>query len=69
MNARVRADYRWDRLQAFDQREYLKSEWRPVPAEFETQASMHPFLEVDTGAHTEPTEVTYGKNKTRRSAK
>lgn len=47
MQARVKADHRWKSLSAFSGHEYIKSEWRPVPAGYEAEAMTHPDLELD----------------------
>jgi hypothetical protein len=46
MLARVKQDYTAGSVMAFSGREYVRSEWREVPAGFEEQAKNHPLLEV-----------------------
>jgi hypothetical protein len=46
MLARVRQDYAAGAVMAFSGREYVRSEWREVPAGFEEQAKNHELLEV-----------------------
>ena len=46
MEARVKEDYRWNRLLAFSGHEFIKSEWRKVPTGLEKEAQAHPFLDV-----------------------
>lgn len=46
MQARVKPSYRWTSVVAFSGREFVKSEYREVPIEFENQAHIHPALEV-----------------------
>jgi hypothetical protein len=46
MLARVKQDYLAGAVTAFSGREYIRSEWREVPAGFEEQAKNHPLLET-----------------------
>ena len=46
MEARVKADGRWPSVTACSGREYVKTEWRVVPAGMEAEAERNPFLEV-----------------------
>jgi len=46
MLARVKQDYLAGSVAAFSGREYVRSEWREVPAGFEKQAETHPFLDT-----------------------
>jgi hypothetical protein len=46
MLARVKQDYLAGPVIAFSGREYVRSEWREVPAGFEDQAQNHPLLET-----------------------
>jgi hypothetical protein len=46
MLARVRQDYAAGAVMAFSGREYVRSEWREVPAGFEEQARNHELLEI-----------------------
>lgn len=48
MLARVKQDYLSGSVTAFSGREYIRSEWREVPAGFEKQAADHPLLEVQS---------------------
>lgn len=47
MNARVRADSPWKIVTAFGGHEYVRGEWRSVPAGCEEEAGRHPYLETD----------------------
>lgn len=46
MLARVKQDYAAGPVIAFSGREYVRSEWREVPAGFEEQAKTNPLLET-----------------------
>jgi len=46
MLARVKQDYAAGPVMAFSGREYVRSEWREVPAGFEDQAKNHPLLDT-----------------------
>lgn len=47
LQAKVKSDYRFgNSLQAFSRVEFIKQEWRDVPAGFEDQARAHEWLEV-----------------------
>lgn len=46
MQAKVKADYRWPAVVAFGGHEYVKSEFRPVPAGCEAEAQRHPHIET-----------------------
>jgi len=46
MLARVKQDYAAGPVMAFSGREYVRSEWREVPAGFEAQAQEHPLLDT-----------------------
>lgn len=46
MEARVKQDARWKSITAFSGLEFVKMEWRPVPAGCEAEAKRNPFLEV-----------------------
>ena len=46
MLARVKQDYLAGPVTAFSGREYVRSEWREVPAGFEEQAKNHPLLDT-----------------------
>lgn len=46
MQARVKQSYRWSSLVALIGREFVKGEWRPVPAGMEEEAEANEFLEV-----------------------
>lgn len=50
MLAQVRQDYRWKTVNAFTGHEYVKYEWRNVPAGMEEQAKKHPDLVVKEGS-------------------
>jgi len=46
MLARVKQDYASGSVVAFSGHEYVRSEWRDVPAGFEEQAKKHPLLDT-----------------------
>lgn len=46
MKAKVKDDYRWKTFIAFGGHEFVKGEWRPVPAGYEERAKSNPYLEV-----------------------
>jgi hypothetical protein len=46
MLARVKQDYAAGPVIAFSGREYVRGEWREVPAGFEEQAKNHPLLDT-----------------------
>lgn len=46
MQAKVKADYRWPAVVAFGGHEYVKTEFRPVPAGCEAEAQRHPYIET-----------------------
>ncbi len=46
MEARVKQDYNAGPIMAFSGREFVKSEWREVPAGSEDAARNHPLLDV-----------------------
>lgn len=50
MKVRVKPSYRWSVITAFSGREFVKSEWRPVPAGYEEAAKNHELLEVEEEA-------------------
>lgn len=50
MLARVKQEYRWKTVNAFTGHEYVKYEWRNVPAGMEEQAKNHPDLDVKDGS-------------------
>lgn len=61
MLARVKQDYLAGPVTAFSGHEYVRSEWREVPAGFEEQAKNHPLLdtqpsmkEIRTGSSGKP---------------
>lgn len=49
MLARVKQDYAAGPVIAFSGHEYVRSEWRAVPAGFEEQAKNHPLLDTQPG--------------------
>lgn len=59
MLARVKQDYLAGSVTAFSGREYIRSEWREVPAGFEEQAKSHPLLETQPSLD----EVRAGSSK------
>jgi len=46
MEARVSQSSRYGNITAFSGREYVKYEWRTVPAGFEEEAEKNPYLEI-----------------------
>lgn len=47
IQAKVKPTYRFgNSLQAFSRIEFIKGDWRDVPAEFEAQARAHEHLEI-----------------------
>jgi len=46
MEAKVKKSYRMGAVIAFSGVEFIRTEWRPVPAGFEAQATVHPLLDV-----------------------
>ena len=46
MLARVKQDYTAGPVRAFSGREYVRTEWREVPAGFEEEARTHPLLDT-----------------------
>ncbi len=46
MDARVSGSSRWMTVTAFGGHEYIRDEWRVVPAGCEEEAMSHPFLEI-----------------------
>lgn len=58
MLARVKSDYRWQTVRAFAGLEYVKNEYRAVPAEYEEVAKLHPALEFMPDAKATHSGVT-----------
>lgn len=56
MNARVKQDYRWNAVTAFSGFEFVKGEYRLVPAGAEAEAIAHDALEIEV-IESAPTEV------------
>jgi hypothetical protein len=50
MNARVKQDYRWNAITAFSGIEFVKGEYRQVPAGSEAEATAHDALEIEAEA-------------------
>ena len=46
LEAKVKDSYNMGPVMAFSGREYVRSEWRAVPAGFEPAAIVHPLLDV-----------------------
>jgi len=46
MEAKVKSEHRWSNVTAFGGIEFVKSEYRKVPAGCEKEAQAHPFLEI-----------------------
>ncbi len=46
LEAKVKDTYRMGPVIAFSGHEFVRSEWRPVPAGFEPAAIVHPLLDV-----------------------
>jgi hypothetical protein len=72
MKAKIKDDYRWKAARACNGAEFVKSEFRPVPAGLEGEASRVPFLEFEPEAEQavegepEPTPApTRGKGRGR----
>ena len=65
MKAKVKNDCNLKVVTAFAGVEYVKYEYRPVPASAENEALRHPFLEIETAvAQEEPvTAVDYSELK------
>ncbi len=59
MLARVKQDYLAGSVIAFSGREYIRREWRAVPAGFEEQAKDHPLLDTQSSLD----EVRAGSSK------
>lgn len=58
MQARVKQDYRYKSIVALSGQEYVKSEWRSVPADREKEAARHPFLEaLESPVEAMPAEI------------
>jgi hypothetical protein len=49
MQARVKKSARYGSIQAFSGLEFVKGDWRPVPAGFEEEARGNEYLEVSEG--------------------
>jgi hypothetical protein len=49
MQARVKKSARYGSVQAFSGHEFVKHEWRPVPAGFEDEARRNEYLDVSEG--------------------
>ena len=47
MQATVKDSSPWKIITAFGGREYVRGEWRPVPAGCEEEAGRHPYLETN----------------------
>jgi hypothetical protein len=54
MDARVNQTSRYGSVVAFSGHEFVKYEWRTVPAGFELEAERHPSLEVKADPEPEP---------------
>ena len=54
MKARLVSSYKDDSIRSLSGREYVKFEWREVPAGFEDSARRHDLLEVWEAGHPEP---------------
>lgn len=70
--ARLKKDYKYHRAVLFSGREFVKAEWRRVPAEFEAQALSDERIETKKGKDepmlesAEPIEKPEGKSKRNR---
>ncbi len=53
MEARVKQDYNAGPVTAFSGHEFIKSEWREVPAGFEEAARKHPLLDTRDASNIE----------------
>lgn len=66
MEARVIGTNEHRIVRALEGREYVKTEWRPVPADREDEAERHPMLEIRTGkakAKPQPQQPTGGEGE------
>jgi hypothetical protein len=64
MKARIKGNCRWGVITAFSGCEYVKYEFRNVPAPFESQAVNHPALEVEADENeSKPEEIEQGQAK------
>ena len=54
MRARVKKACRWNTVTAFNGRDYVRDDWRRVPAGLEAEAQRHPMLELRIDALSEP---------------
>lgn len=71
MKARLVADYKDESLRTFGMNEYVKTEWRPIPAGYEPSARSHELLEIWEAGQEEPKPVkkvqpTYTQKKTKK---
>jgi hypothetical protein len=62
---RAKADYP-SVVVAFGGFEFVKNEWRDVPAGFENQAAQHPYLEIEPEPKPEPVEPAKPKRAPRK---
>ena len=70
MQARVRSDYRFSVVTAFTGREFIKGEWRLVPAGCEDEAIHHIALDVQDDPQPLPVaKETYTVTQLREMAK
>lgn len=53
LEAKVKDTYNMGSITAFSGHEYVRAEWRPVPAGFEPAALSHPLLDVREAAGAE----------------
>lgn len=69
MKVRLIASYKDDSVRTLSGREYVKTEWREVPAGFENSARNHELLEIWEAGQTEPTVKSEVKPQTPRTYK
>ena len=69
MEAKVKSNHRWGTVTAFGGLEFVKSEFRKVPAGLEQEAQAHPFLEINDGAVSEPKQEKTPEEKAAWAAK
>lgn len=69
MEAKVKSEYRWNIVTAFGGIEFVKSEFRKVPAGFEKEAQAHPCLEINDGSMAEAKQEKTPEEKAAWAAK
>lgn len=61
MQAKIKPNYRWNSLIAFAGCEFVKTEYRPIPKEFENAALAHESLEIELAQ--DKKESTHAKTR------